>query len=412
MGGPYDKLPRGCGAGAWSVTAWNRMLDMLRWWLSQQAQTGSPGVSADQDVCMFDVQNNTGSDQDWLAVVGLDGPVFTPTDNLDGFRHKPMLKGVTPATPTHRGKWAVLLSPCPSGDIVKAAVAGVVPVRVYINNTADKFCDVIDAKTVSGETCYLGTGDSGAQILWTDGTTANHIGWAIVRLGQSAPSGLKWAKLYEILEPCKSAAAVNIDLTDWCTKLDDIRVYDHTGVGVVLFPSTQMIPANAFGCYDPAHGNQVVAVGTSDGCSAPIPTSGCGCCNCPTEPVYLQVTVSGLVDTEGWPHASAENGTYLLSGYGGGCSWAYVGASGFEIHLDLDCDCDVPYVKERINLGGALCPSAFRNVTLSSTGCGPIDCSQLLRSISRGADAEDPATADSVWVVAMPPPPFNVMVPC
>jgi hypothetical protein len=196
MAGPYDKLPAGSPCTAFSITAWNRMLDMLRWWTSQQKNTGNPGSSAKRQPCIFDVQNNTGDNLNWLAVIGLDDVVFTPQNNLDGFRHKPMFKGVYPTVAKHLGKWGVIVSPCPVDGIEATVVAGVTPVRVYVNSTDDKFCDIIAKKTVSGEDCYLGTGASGAQILWLDPTaTGSTIGWAIVRLGQGSGTSTQWFQL-------------------------------------------------------------------------------------------------------------------------------------------------------------------------------------------------------------------------
>ena len=87
---------------------------------------------------------------------------YSPTDNLDVFKTRVGLSGVSP-TSAHVGKFVVVLRPLDSGDCGPAVVAGVVPVRVYVNSTDDKACDVIAVETVDGEDCYLGTGGSGAK---------------------------------------------------------------------------------------------------------------------------------------------------------------------------------------------------------------------------------------------------------
>jgi hypothetical protein len=275
MGDPYAKLPAGSAVTKFSVTAWNRMLDMLRWWLSQQAKSGSSGVSADTDVCIFDVKNDSGEDQDWLAPLGLDDIVITPDDNLDGFRHKPMLSGITPVIPDHRGKWAILLSPCPDGDIVKAAVSGVVPTRVYVNDFNDKACDVIEKKTVEGdseadpptedEDCYLGSGSSGAQIIWWEASKESDnetIVWALVRLGSNGDDCVR-IRLKGDLYPCDEADGVILTTSsgsgsgsnacsdcgdEVCTESDDVKVSDTIGVVAVLFKDEGYAPAGSV-CY-------------------------------------------------------------------------------------------------------------------------------------------------------------------
>ncbi len=187
-----DKLQAGSPLSALSATAWNRMLDMLRWWLQQGFSTGAGDcIRHDPDVCIFDCVNNTGSAQPWCGVLGIDSPAILPSAGsaqLDSFRHKPILNGVLPVTPTHVGKWVVLLDAAPSGGMAKCAAAGCVPVQVYVNATTDGYCEVSAAQTVSGTTVYLSTGPSGAEILWIDSSaTAGGIFWAIVRLISGPP---------------------------------------------------------------------------------------------------------------------------------------------------------------------------------------------------------------------------------
>jgi len=137
------------------------------------------------------VYNNTGADLDQCAVLGLDGPHtgYGPAESLPRFREPDeiVMDGATPDPDEHAGRFAVLLEPTADGRPGKARASGVVRVRVYVNATDDKFCDVIEKETVDTEDCYLGTGGSGAQILWLDPTaTVDTIGWAIVRLGSAS----------------------------------------------------------------------------------------------------------------------------------------------------------------------------------------------------------------------------------
>lgn len=183
MSDPYSKLSAGAPVTAFSVTAWNRMLDMLRWWVQNQNSTtaNSRGGAANNNI--FDIQNNSGDAQPWLGVLGIDDVLYSPVDNPDGFSYKPSLKGVTPTVANHLGKWGVLTSPVADGEIAKIALSGVMPIRVYVSSTGDKFVDVSTSHTVSDETVCVSTGASGFQLLWLDSGSSGTIQWAVVRLG-------------------------------------------------------------------------------------------------------------------------------------------------------------------------------------------------------------------------------------
>lgn len=189
MANPFRKIPAGSPVTAFSITAYNRMIDMLNWWSTQGAFGGGPIRNlTDWDQSVFRVKNNTGYDLASYDPVGLDGPIFDPNDGGEPeLLCQTSQLGVEPTVADHAGgKWGVMLEAAPDDKIGRCCLAGVVPVRVYVNATTDKYADVIASQTVSGETVYLGTGATGAQILWLDPTaTAETIGWAIVRLGGS-----------------------------------------------------------------------------------------------------------------------------------------------------------------------------------------------------------------------------------
>ncbi len=57
-------------------------------------------------------------------MLGIDGPIFTPVDSEDGFKNRVALVGVTPANPTHLGRFAILLEPIANGKIGQPADPG------------------------------------------------------------------------------------------------------------------------------------------------------------------------------------------------------------------------------------------------------------------------------------------------
>ncbi len=189
MPNPYRKLSAGAMVTEMSRTVYNDAIDMLNWWKTNYGRHGGKSQKnlVDWDQTVFYVDNQTGNDLDEYDVIGIYGPLYTPTENLASFKAKTPLKGVLPTT-AYSGKFGVVLeaNKYGSGIVVKTCLSGVVPVRVYVNKIKDKFVDVIAAKTVGSKTTYLGSGDRGAQILWWEATSSSNEGtivWALIRLG-------------------------------------------------------------------------------------------------------------------------------------------------------------------------------------------------------------------------------------
>ena len=165
-----------------------------------------PITALPEFVCIG-VRNDTGADVWQFNVLGLDDPTWQPStsdknaqeqfENTD----RAEFKGVTPDVSKHIGKWCVLKTGIKSGEIGRAYVSGVVKVRLYVNGADDKYCDVIEGKPDGYYTCYLGTGSSGAQILWRENADSGQgtIVWAIVRLGDG--NGLAHLILYDDADP-------------------------------------------------------------------------------------------------------------------------------------------------------------------------------------------------------------------
>jgi len=127
------------------------------------------------------VQNTTGVFQDRFKILGVDVPIFTPTDNLYEFCSRFSLKGVVPVATTHVGKFAVLAEPADTNAVAMAFVAGVCPVQVNVTDATHNFAEVTPASTSSLTSGVTGS----ATILWKE--TGTGVKWAIVRFGQSSP---------------------------------------------------------------------------------------------------------------------------------------------------------------------------------------------------------------------------------
>jgi hypothetical protein len=138
------------------------------------------------------IKNNSGADRDRFDVLGLDVPIFTPSDNLDAFKSRPGLQGVSPTLTDHLGKFVVLLRPLTQGAIGPAIISGVVPRKVKIESTASnpltgqswyQYADV-EASTMSR---LILRPYGAAQVLWKASTSTGDQ-WALVRIGP--PSGI------------------------------------------------------------------------------------------------------------------------------------------------------------------------------------------------------------------------------
>jgi hypothetical protein len=119
---------------------------------------------------------------DRFSVLGIDGVIISPDDNLDQFKSRIALTGVTP-TADHVGKFAVLLESAADGQLVRAAIDGLTVCKVEATAPApgsvDRFAD-IEASTTDH---LVAKATGAARIIWRQaGTGAT---WAVVRLGDS-----------------------------------------------------------------------------------------------------------------------------------------------------------------------------------------------------------------------------------
>lgn len=133
------------------------------------------------------VQNDTGNDRSRYEVCGVGDPLVDGWDDKDKpeFPQPCSFKVVVPHTPTHVGKFVVLLEDIKSGERGRAAILDVVKVKTYAASSADeslKFADIDD-----GTMSHLKLAPSGsAQVLYRESGTGEK--WAIVRLGNPRAS--------------------------------------------------------------------------------------------------------------------------------------------------------------------------------------------------------------------------------
>ena len=164
-----------------SADAWNGLMDLLRRTKGEGLGLGADLRQAFVQGDVVRVKNASSSDAPRFGVLGIDGVIFTPTDNEDEFKRQVTLKGVTPDGDNHTGKFVLLLEPIPDGKFGMAALTGVFPARLNVSAESDEYADVEDSVMTR-----LLTGTTGAaQVLWKESGTGEK--WGVVRLGLAPP---------------------------------------------------------------------------------------------------------------------------------------------------------------------------------------------------------------------------------
>jgi len=165
---------------------YNTLIEMIRRYKLSQLEM-SAGIFSGAAKTQVLVRNSTASDCSRFAVLCVAGVEFSPDD--DSFFEHLAFTGVVPDK-SLAGRFAVLTEPIAAGELGRAVICGLCPVKVNIVDTAHRFADVTDS-----ETDYLTSSITGAaEIIWAEEGTG--LKWTICRLGvlQSQPATF-WAKI-------------------------------------------------------------------------------------------------------------------------------------------------------------------------------------------------------------------------
>lgn len=171
--------------GAISAKAWNRAQDAADVVLGQRPSVFAGGVRGPEPPhnacpCMPSVAVDR-----WavLEITGLNVLPSGPTGPGNGqFESLPVLTADTPTAETQ--SIAIALEPIAVDTVGRVAVAGVVPVKLEIVDTAHKFARC-KASTSEMVTDWGGP----AIILWKE-DAAGSDKWGLVRIGEAMPTGI------------------------------------------------------------------------------------------------------------------------------------------------------------------------------------------------------------------------------
>ena len=159
----------------------NTFIDTARAFRADQQNFGAEPRPELRDRDVVLVKNSSGEDRQRFDVLGIADALITPTDNLDEFQNRSPLTGVSPVISGHVRRFVVLLEPVADGAIARAALAGIVPVRLKVVSEWHQFAHIVD-----DDSTRLVSDCVGYPILWKDdpqNEDENGNRWALVKIG-------------------------------------------------------------------------------------------------------------------------------------------------------------------------------------------------------------------------------------
>jgi len=157
--------------------AYNTFVDAGQDFLDRREDQGAGSSRDVRHSGIVLVKNSSGAARDRFDVLGVSGILYSPSDNLLGFKNQPVLTGVVPTVADHTARFVICLAPLADGAVGPALASGVSPVRVDVADEAHRYADVNNNAAGS-----LKSGAGGAAlVLWKESGTGEK--WAVVRLG-------------------------------------------------------------------------------------------------------------------------------------------------------------------------------------------------------------------------------------
>ena len=178
---------------------WNALMDDARRSTLPSDMFGSGSLGGADLGPVIWIKNTSGGNLDRFSVVGIDGIVIDPADNLAEFKRVLALQGTTPAAGRHDEKFAVLAEPVIDGRLGRAWVTGVCVVQVNMTAAAHGCATITDADATMLTSAPTGP----ARILYVESGTGTK--WAVVRLGASVKQSMWTAKVVAMYDAGGSA---------------------------------------------------------------------------------------------------------------------------------------------------------------------------------------------------------------
>lgn len=164
-----------------TADAFNYFLDTANKAKRSGTQTLNKNPRPDIDSSIVMIKNDTLSDIDQHSILGIDGILFTPTENENLFRNTINLVGSAPAAGTHEGKFAITLTPIKAGKLGYAVVDGLAVCKVIADDTEEHSVEIADTVTSS----LRGSNSGSAELLYVEAGLATDARWAVVKMNSN-----------------------------------------------------------------------------------------------------------------------------------------------------------------------------------------------------------------------------------
>jgi hypothetical protein len=176
---PYRKFSAG-DPPPHTVAREDKISEVLSWYARTKDKIGAAGGGLAADAGLINVRNDTNQAVGQFAILGIDGVVFTPAANLQGFKNGPIFKGATPTIAAHDGNFCVTAAPIAANSIGKARVVGLTPVQISVTNATAwyEYADVTNSNTAILTLVPAGQ----AKVMYKESENSGTT-WALVALG-------------------------------------------------------------------------------------------------------------------------------------------------------------------------------------------------------------------------------------
>ncbi len=178
-----------------SAESFNAFIDAANAHRAGQLGVGAEGTTTGRTAGIVTVRNDSGSDQDRFAVLGIADPLIMPADNPTAFQERVALALAEPDEEAHADRFCILQEPIAAGALGRGLILGVSPVRLEVTAEDDRTAMIVSAQTLS-----LTTGSSGAaRILWKEPGTGQK--WGIVQIPAGGSGGGSPNLVLEVSSP-------------------------------------------------------------------------------------------------------------------------------------------------------------------------------------------------------------------
>lgn len=206
------------------------------------------------------IRNDSGEDRQRFEILGIDAPVFLPSDHLEEFQRQIALASVMPVLDDHADRFVILSEPVRSGAIGRAWVGGVCPVQIVVDDETLMFAELQDGDATALKAALSGP----ITILWKD--TGTGTKWAVVRFGSAPAAGLVPVKVW------RDGGTTDGSKTLQCNRTYKVRTLEAQGpnddagqlLGTNLTPQKRRPPLGKLSTPSNA-GTGVVGLGYYDG---------------------------------------------------------------------------------------------------------------------------------------------------